>query len=247
MPERFWSLKSCPLFEQLSDDEIRQLEQQCRAKAFLRGSLIDLPGHSAATIYLVVSGRVKIAHITEDGKESILAFMQPGEVFGELAVVDEAGNEDFLEAVEKSTVLMIPVAAVRSLMERHPGISLAITKLIGLRRKRIERRLKSLMFHPARERLIHVLLDFAEDYGVMRGSELYLRIRLTHQELANLIGSTRETVTVALGELREEGYVRLERRRIVLAHPQLLAQTVHRSAPVVQGPLERVIPSYSPI
>ena len=119
MPERFWSLKACPLFEQLSDDEIVQLEQQCRSKAFLRGSLIDLPGPNASVIYLVVSGRIKIAHITEDGRESILAFMQPGEIFGELAVVDESGNEDFLEAMEKSMVLLIPVEVVRSLMERR--------------------------------------------------------------------------------------------------------------------------------
>ena len=244
MPERFWSLKGCPLFEQLSDDEITQLEQRCRSKAFLRGSVIDLPGQTASVIYLVISGRIKISHITEDGKESILAFIQPGEIFGELAVVDETGNEDFLEASEKSMVLMIPVEAVRRLMERHAGISLAITKLIGLRRRRIERRLKSMMFHPARERLIHVLLDFAEDYGDIQGNELHLRIRLSHQELANLIGSTRETVTVALGELRRNGCIRLERRRVILTHPDLLARTVHRGVPSVQKSVLKPIPAY---
>lgn len=244
MPERFWCLKDCPLFEKLSDDEIEQLEERCRLKTFFRGSLIDLPGLTASAIYLVVSGRVKISHLTEYGKESILAFVQPGEIFGELAVVDESGNEDFLEAVENSVVLLIPVEVVRSLMERHAGVSLAITKLIGMRRKRIERRLKSLMFHSARERLIHLLLDLVEDYGVMRGNELHLRIRLSHQDLASLIGSSRETVTVALGDLKVLGHIRLERRRIILTHPDRLASSVQRTAPLINRPFSTGIPMY---
>jgi len=248
MPERFWSLKACPLFERLSGEEIKQLESRCRSKSFSAGSMIDLPGNSASAIYLVVTGRIKIAHITGDGKESILAFVQPGEIFGELAVVSENRNEDFLEAVEKSTLIMIPVEAVRSLMQHHPEMSLAITKLIGLRRKRFERRLKNLLFHSARERLIHLLLDFAEDYGVMQGNVLHLKIRLSHQELANLIGTTRETVTVSLGELKAEGYLRIERRRVILTQPDLLARAVGRNVPAVPSvqppPVLKPVPAY---
>jgi len=236
MSERFWSLKACPLFERLSEEELADVEQQCRSKSFPGGSMIELPGGAASALYLVVSGRIKVAHVTGEGKESILSFVLPGEIFGELAVLGENRNDDYLEAAETSTLIMIPVDVVSRLMQRHPEVSLAITKLIGLRRRRFERRLKNLLFHSARERLIHLLLDFAEDYGVTQSGELHLTIRLSHQELANLIGTTRETVTVSLGEMKTKGYLRLQRRRIILTQPGRLAAVVDRPAPVVSEP-----------
>ncbi len=215
MLERRQCLKNCSLFDRLSDDEISRLEQQCWLKSAPRGSLFDLGNSCDPVLGLVITGRIKISHITEHGRESILSFIYRGEIFGELAVVEESGPEVRQEAVDDSEVLLIPVATVRHLMECHNHVSLAITKLIGLRRKRVECRLVSHMFHSTRERLIQLLFDLAEDHGVMRNGEQHLQIRLSHQEVANLLGSTRETVTVLLGELKRDGLIRLNHRRIV--------------------------------
>lgn len=232
MSEKLWYLKNCGLFERLSAEELGRLESRSRARTFPRKSLVYLPHDEADSIGLLTSGRVKITHVTGEGKQAILTFIEPGEIFGELAVFEESGQrDDYAEAMEKSTVVLIPADEIRSLMETHAQLSLGVTKLIGLRRKRIERRLKHLLFRSNRERLVHLLLELAEQYGKASGDEIHLGIKLSHQDLASVIGSTRESVTVVLGELQYEQLIKVHRRRIILLQPSRLAASVEEEPP----------------
>ncbi len=233
MSEKLWFLKQCNIFEQLAPDELAWLEARSRARSFPRGSPIYLPAESAESVLLLASGRVKICNITAEGKQAILAFIEPGELFGELSVLHDDVRDEYAEAVEKSTIVLIPGEHFRELMERHASVSVGVTKLIGLRRRRIERRLKYLLFRSNRERLVHLLLELAETYGRKTNDGLLLDIKLSHQDLANVIGSTRETVTVTLGELQAEGRLVLGRRRIVLTDVNQLAESVETTPPVV--------------
>jgi len=124
---------------------------------------------------------------------------------------------------------------IRSLIETVPDVSLGITRLIGLRRRRIERRLKMLLFRSNRERLVHLLLDLAEQYGRSDSDGLRIGIKLSHQDLANIIGSTRETVTLTLGELQNDGVLRIARQTIVLTDLRRLAENVQRAVPPIPG------------
>jgi len=119
------------------------------------------------------------------------------------------------------------------LMHEIPHVSLGITKMIG---KRIERRLRNLLFLSNRDRLTHLLLELAEEYGRRTNEGVELGVKLSHQELANVIGSTRETVTVVLGELQSEGLVKVGRRRIVLLNSKKLANNVLRDDPIPVDP-----------
>lgn len=231
MSEKLWFLKKCELFERLAPEELSRIESVSRARSFARKSPIYLPADQAQSVFLLASGRIKLCHLTHDGKQSIIAFIEPGEMFGELALFEGDEREEYAEALENSTVVMIPGDAIRQLMERHADISLGISKLIGLRRRRIEQRLKNLLFLSNRERLTHLLLELAEQYGHQARDVVELSIKLSHQDLANVIGSTRETVTVVLGELQAEGLIRVGRRRIALVDPARLAASVHRDAP----------------
>ncbi|MBC8352171.1 MAG: Crp/Fnr family transcriptional regulator [Planctomycetes bacterium] len=231
MSEKLWYLKNCPLFERLASEELQSIEARSKARLFPRGTPIYLPMDETNSVFLLASGRVKICHLTPDGKQSILAFIEPGELFGELAMLDDGPRDEYAESVEKSTVVLIPGEVMRQTMESHAGVTLGVTKLIGLRRRRIEQRLKNLLFLSNRDRLTHLLLELAEQYGVSDASGLRLRIQLSHQELANVIGSTRETVTVVLGEMQQEGLLSLGRRKIVISDLPRLASTVQRPAP----------------
>jgi len=226
MSEKLWHLKRCDLFEQLSTEELRQVESRCRARQFPRNSPIYLPADQADAVLLMASGRAKICGFSADGKQAILAFIEPGELFGELALLVPGDRDEYAEAVEASTVVLIPADEMQRLMEAHATVAVGITRLIGLRRRRIERRLKYLLFRSNRERLVHLLLELAEQYG-QRGPEgVQLGIKLSHQDLASVIGSTRETVTVVLGEMQTEGLVKLGRRKIVLQKLDRLAASV---------------------
>lgn len=224
MSERFWFLKRCGLFERLAPQELNLLESHAMVRRFERGSAIYLPGDSADGVMLLSEGRVRICDSTPDGKQLILAFIEPGELFGELALIDAQPREERAEAAIPSTVILIPGDAMQSLLHSAPELSLGITKLIGFRRRRIERRLKTLLFRSNRERLAHLLLELAEQYGKADAAGILIDIKLSHQDLANIIGSTRETVTVTLGEMQGEGIVRLGRQTIVLTDPKRLSK-----------------------
>lgn len=231
MSDKVWFLKRCDLFEQLTPDQLNQLESRARVRKLPRNSPIYLPNDAADGVLLLAEGRVRICDFTAEGKQAILAFIEPGELFGELALFDAREREEYAEAVEPSTVILLPASAIQRLIDEVPQISMGISKLIGFRRRRIERRLKSLLFRSNRERLIHLLLDLAEQYGQKTADGLLINIKLSHQDLANIIGSTRETVTVTLGELAAEGALQLSRRTIVLKNQHNLANSIGTTVP----------------
>jgi len=233
MVDRFWYLKNTSLFGQLPPDRISTLEKRSKYRKYAAKSLVYLPADQGDSVLLLASGRVKMYHITSEGKQSILAFIDAGELFGELSLFDSGPREEFAETMEASSVILIPGSEIQLLMEEFPVVSLAITQLMGLRRRRIERRLKSLLYRSPRERIVHLLLELAEKYGRMTEQGVFIDVKLSHQEMSNVIGTTREMVTVMLGELREQRNIDITRRRIILKDMDRLAETIDEPSPVL--------------
>lgn len=244
MSEAIWFLKRCPLFEHLSTDECRRLEAHSRSRLFPRRSVIYFPDEPGESVLLLTRGRVKIMALTPDGREMIFTFIEPGELFGELAVLDPAPRSEHAEAVEDSCVLAIPREELLWLMGQRPDIALSITKLIGLRLRRIENRLKNLLFRSVRERTVAMLLELLGSHGRTAGERWEIDLRLSHQEFANLIGATRETITMTLGQLQKEGLIVVNRRRItVLDRNRLAAEAAGGPPPADQPAARRGSPS----
>ncbi len=236
MPKNFWSLKHCSLFSQLDEQQLQRIESRSRSKSFPTNSAVFLPTEDVEHVFLLTEGLLKVSHVTSEGKESILTFIEAGELFGELALFDGQARDEIVSTMKRSNVVMIPIAQMRQLIHERSDVALGITKLVGLRRQRIERRLKNLLFLSNRDRLVHLLLELAGQFGFASDEGIGLRVKLSHQELANLIGSTRETVTIILGQLNAEGSVSCGRRKIVLVRPEFLARSVGCDPPRVERP-----------
>ncbi|HVA45680.1 MAG TPA: Crp/Fnr family transcriptional regulator [Pirellulales bacterium] len=230
MAERLWHLKHCGLFERLNTVELAELEARARAKVFPPRTFVYSPRDAADSVLLLADGRARLVSLNDDGKQTILAFLEPGDLFGELAVAGVGSREEYAETLAASTVVEIPREALESLMSRHAPLSLAITKLIGLRRRRIERRLQHLLFRSSRDRLVHLLLELAGDYGQASPDGTRIGLKVSHQDLADVIGTTRESVTLRLGELQREGLVKVVRRTIVLTDRARLADSIGSAA-----------------
>jgi CRP-like cAMP-binding protein len=229
MQDKHWFLKRCDLLGQLAHDQLCRLEARCRIGEFAKGALVYLPSDAGDGCFLLAAGRVRIFSVTPEGKQSIAAFIEPGEVFGELAIYDPSRRGDFAEAAEKATIVWMPAEVIRALAIDNPSLSLGITKLIGLRRRRIERRLRSLLFRSHRQRLVHLLLELAEQFGRPTARGVQIALKFSHQELAGVIGSTRESVTLVLGELERDGCLAIAKRRIELVAMDRLAEEVEFS------------------
>ncbi len=227
MPENYWHLSKCNLFNQMQPEEIRALASSARNQSFKRGDSVYLPKDRADEVLLLVSGRVKICHVTPDGKQSILVFIEPDEVFGELCLFDHNVREEYAEATESSSIIFLPREILDNYMDKHSHMMRSVSKLVGERRLRIEKRLRNLLFHSNRDRLIFLLIELLEQYGQKADGAVELKIKLSHQEMANIIGSTRETVTVVLGDLQKEGILEIARRRVKILQLDRLASQVH--------------------
>lgn len=249
MADSFWYIKNCNLFSQLSAADISELESQSRMRKLKRGEAVYLPQDQADGVILVAQGRVKICHATPDGKQSILGFIDSGEIFGELSLLGTERRDEYVETTEKTTLVLLPKPALRVVIRKYPEIVLGVTKLIGSRRQRVEKRLRNLLFRSNRERVIHLLLELCEKYGQMTEDGIALNIRLSHQEMACIIGSTRETVTVVLGQLQKENFLRISRRRVIITDLDRLASEVNEPAPTVNLPAlagNQYIPRFTP-
>jgi CRP/FNR family transcriptional regulator, cyclic AMP receptor protein len=216
MNEKIWVLKRCQLFELLTPEECRRLESGAEMRTFRRQEIIYFPTDPGQSVLVLSRGRVKIKSVTVSGKETILTFIEPGEVFGELALLDAEPRREFAEAVEEARVLAMPRGNLLWLMEHRPDVALHVTRLLGFRRRRIENRLRNLLFRSNRERIACLLLELLETYGRPADGGWEIRLRLSHQDLANLIGATRERVTVTLGQLQRAGLIAVSRRRLVV-------------------------------
>ncbi len=224
MKNKLWHLKQIRLFADLPADTLERLDRVAGMQAVKRRQPIYLPGDLGDAVYLLKSGRVKISRLSPGGKELTLAILEPGEIFGETDALQGAPRDEVAEALEDTVLCIVPRSEFEALLQRTPGLALRLTKLIGLRLRRIESRVEDLVFRDVPTRLAHLLLDLARDLGVEDQRGLLLRARFSHRDLANLIGSTRETVSLTLGEFRREGLVETEGRQMIIRNREGLAR-----------------------
>lgn len=200
----------CPSRREKSGEEDLRL-------VFKKGEFVYFPDQPSREVFLLEKGRVKIGSYSEDGKEIIKAILSPGEMFGELALVGEERRTDFAMAMEDDTsVCHMPLDEMREIMYQDINLSLKITKLIGLRLQKMERRLESLVFKDARTRIIEFIRDLALERGTKVGDETLVKNFFTHKEIASLTGTSRQTVTSILNELRESNLIYFDRKRLLV-------------------------------
>jgi len=216
MQSKYWFLKRIKLFSNLNEQEMGKLDRVTKMEEVRRRQPVYLPGDASDTVYLLKVGRVKISRLTEEGKELTLAILEPGEVFGELEVLEGSPRDTVAEALEDISVCVMQRQDFEEVLQKNPDLTIKLTKLIGFRLKKIENRIEDLVFKDVPVRLAHLLLNLSEEFGQKVDGEIQLRIRMTHQELANLIGSTRETVSATLNDFKRQGLIRQDRRTIII-------------------------------
>lgn len=219
-----WCVKRIDLFQELTEEELKQIDQITNMQTLKRGQQIFFQGDPGDHVYCLRSGRVKISRLSQEGKELILDIMVPGEIFGEILGGSEAVQDTMAEAMEDGMLCLIPRKIFEQLLRGHPDMAFRLTKLIGLRLKRIESRIEDLVFKDVQGRLATILLKLARDHGTPDSRGILLRPRITQRELAGLIGASREVVNQTLGGLRRRGLVAFEGRRIIISDQGALAR-----------------------
>ena len=218
-PDKVWYLRQVDLFAGIDEGEMRRLVERATLREFGRGSVILHPDEPQERVYVIKEGRVKISRYSPDGREQILALLGPGDIFGELALVGEA-EPVHAEAFEDALLCALSRDDMAALLRRRPELMLHLLRTLAERLRAAEEEIADLVFRTVPGRLAALLLRLAEASGQRDGSRLRLALRLTHQDIASMIGATRETVTATVSRLRAAGLIATEGRRIVILDPE---------------------------
>lgn len=221
---KLWYLERFRLLDVLTADQRQHVHESTQMLEVKRGARLYLPGDPSDQIFLLKSGVIKIASVMRDGREVILAFLNPGDIFGELAVVDDSPRDHLAEAYEDCVICAMNRELMTRLIREVPEIGFQITKLIGLRLKTLRLRVEELLCKSAHARVAQALIDFGEQHGIADADGMVIPLRLSQGDLGRLVGLSRETVNGILQEWREQGLVEADRRSIRLRSPEKLKE-----------------------
>lgn len=215
--QQLWYLEGVELFGKLCPIKLENHTSTNLPRSFKAKELIYLPDQEAKHLHVVVKGRVKIGKYLPDGQEVIKAILGEGEVFGEMALAGENERKEFAEVMDDDTkICMLSIDELKSLMIKDGDLSLRIMKWMGLRLRKLERKVELLVFRDARTRVVEFLKDAACWKGKPVGHEVMIKTKLTHSDIAKLTATSRQTVNEVLNQLRSEDQIYMERGKILI-------------------------------
>jgi len=216
MTEMVAVLREVPYFAELDTSFLKELAGQVRERTHKAGELILLEGEHCEGLYFVVRGRVKVFKVSGEGKEQVLRILGPGRTFNDVPVFDGGPNPGSIEALEASTIGMVPKAAVLALVEKHPQVAKAVIRVLASRMRALTLMIEDLSLRGVMARVAKLLLDCSRgDETLMEGAGGACA-RLTQHQIATMTGSVREVVQRTLKTLEKDGAIRLERARVVV-------------------------------
>ncbi len=196
-------LKRVPLFSGLTDSQIERLAAGSVRRNFPKGRTIVAEGEPSQSLYVLLSGRAKVQRSDTEGKEVILAVLGPGECFGEMSLIDDAPRSASVITLESSDFMSINKDSFKSMLFQSPEICMRIMKGLVKRLREADMKIETLALLDVYGRVARVLLDFSE----VVGNDRVVRSKLPRQEIAKMIGASREMVSRVMKGLELEGYI----------------------------------------
>ena len=211
-----WYLENIDVSNILCPQKMEEQIDESHLKAVKKNEYIYLPNQSSDKIFFISEGRIKIGSYADNGKEITKTILGKGEVFGELAMIGEAERRDYAIALEDTTLCVITSKEMKNLIKDHSTLSMFFMKMMGSKVIEMENRLESLVFKDSRSRIIEYLTEMVRKRGQRVGYEWVVRNFITHQEIANLTATSRQTVTTVLNELRNDNIITFNRKRLLV-------------------------------
>ncbi len=222
-------LREIDVFKRLGARHLERIAPLASIHRFAEKQVIYMPSDKRARLYAVLSGRVKLTRLSPEGKELVLCVLGKGEVFGELCLFDEGPHNTLATALEDAEIVAIKCADLTKFMAEDPELVTALGKHVGSRIRALEQKISDFVFKDVAQRLSGLLADMAREHGMeVPSGEYIIEMKITHQDLAGLIGSTRETTTTTLNQFRDRGLIDFQRGRIIILDIDGLEKTASR-------------------
>jgi CRP/FNR family transcriptional regulator len=223
-PGRIKLLKGVRLFSDLTAEELAGIADRLSIRAFKKNEVILYEEDFNKYMYAILHGKVKIVQTTEDGKEIIIGMHQAGDSFGEISLIDGQGTTASVIAREDSMIAIITRQSFYSILHAQPKVLESVLKMLCSRIRENVDRIQLLTFNNASERMKRLLVKLARQHGEKTDSGVMLNVKLTHQDMANMSGLTRETVTRVIDQWQKDGVLSVAQGRRLVVDQGLLEE-----------------------
>lgn len=210
------ALRDAPIFSGLDEEAASTIEKSMTPLTLQRGDVLFNEGDTGNQLYVVLDGKIKLGRSSADGRESLVAVLGPGQMFGELSFFDPGPRSATATAVTDSKLSALGHDVLGPLVEYHSGVALAFLHQLAARLRRSNEVVGDLVFSDVPGRVSKALIGLAERFGRTADDGIHVSHDLTQEELAQLVGASRETVNKALADFASRGWIRLEPRGVVI-------------------------------
>lgn len=217
-------LSRAGIFQGVDPAAVRTLIEELDTTKFPRGTTIFDEGEPGDRLYIIISGKVKLARHAADGRENLLTVMGPSDMFGELSIFDPGPRTSSAVCVTEVVAATMDSTMLHAWIKQHPGISEQLLRVLARRLRRTNNSLADLIFTDVPGRVAKALLQLANRFGIQEGPALRVHHDLTQEEIAQLVGASRETVNKALAEFAHRGWIRLEGKSVLISDTERLAK-----------------------
>ncbi len=209
-------LRNVPIFNELSDQELEKIAALGVRKKYKKGSIILLEEETGAALFVIVAGKVKIVRMDDDGREVILSILGESDFFGEMAILDGLTRSASVVATTKSELFMIHRRDFLKLLNDYPMVAIALLRELTGRLRKADAQIKSLSLKDAAGRVANVVLQLADDIGMFRKGRVEIDELPLQQDLANMAGTSRETISRMIHKFIKKGYLQLQGNRLII-------------------------------
>ncbi|WP_072343435.1 Crp/Fnr family transcriptional regulator [Actinomyces urinae] len=217
-------ISQVPLFEGLDEAQQNSLRSKMGQTTLRRGEVLFEEGEPGNRLYIITEGKVKLGHTSTDGRENLLAVLGPGEIIGELTLFDPGPRSTTATAVSPVTLLHLDHADLNAILDTNPTMGKHMLRALARRLRRTNESLADLVFSDVPGRVAKALLDLADRFGTPAEDGVHVPHDLTQEELAQLVGASRETVNKSLADFVSRGWIHLEGRAVTLLDLDRLAR-----------------------
>jgi CRP/FNR family cyclic AMP-dependent transcriptional regulator len=210
------ALSEAPLFDALSEEDARALRAMVLVVKLDRGERLFAEGTEGDKLYIIITGKIKLTKAAPDGRENLLSVHGPGEMFGELSLFDPVPRTASATAVTDAELAGLAHDDVRAWLATRPEVAMHLLQALAQRLRRINEVKADLVFTDVPGRVAKALLDLAERFGVPNSEGIQVNHDLTQEELAQLVGASRETVNKALADFAARGWVQLAAKSVLV-------------------------------
>jgi CRP/FNR family cyclic AMP-dependent transcriptional regulator len=209
-------LAEAPLFEALSDEDARALRTDIVDVYLDRGERLFTEGDAGDKLYIILTGKIKLTKAAPDGRENLLSVHGPGEMFGELSLFDPIPRTSSASAVTNARLAAIAHDDLRTWLSTRPEVAMHLLQALAQRLRRINEVKADLVFTDVPGRVAKALLDLSDRFGVLTPDGVQVNHDLTQEELAQLVGASRETVNKALADFAARGWIQLAAKSVLV-------------------------------